>query len=543
MPDITLDQFKRAAADVGAHGDNDTLPFDIDIRFIKENQEPLAELAFAYSQELEVASEKGVKNAVNSLQIFSERLLAPTGPAGFRITTKIHLFWNIYFNGLGIAIAEAHEPQRSDRVHSYRFTPEGDGLFDRASSWRAFREASIAECEAHGDGSIIVQTDISSFYEHIYHHRIESCVADLFPKDSTVATQVDRFLSKFASGRSFGLPVGSQCSRILAELLLSSIDRMLTDEQVVWHRYVDDFVLITTSQADAYRALSVLSHALADYGLTLNRTKTTLLTAKHYVDYVRTQLGGSGDEASKLREIDLHFDPYSDTADTDYDELKETVESLEVRTLLDLELRKGQPDAFLVAQIGRTLKLHAPEVALQLCSTLLAPKNLHAFRASWSKIMRGVSTVRADSDFSDIFDRLDQLLDTIPDHSPHLLLAEASCLHYLRTVRFERTQRRAEYVLALYSSTTSETVKRACIDCWRLWKDRPSFIRLRNRWGSLRAEEQRMLWLAAAEFGDDGENFRLQVRHSTAESWRLGIERNNSPTFASVYKQWCPNGT
>jgi hypothetical protein len=32
----------------------------------------------------------------------------------------------------------------------------------------------------------------------------------------------------------------------------------------------------TASQADAYRALSILSHALTDCGLTQNRTKTTL---------------------------------------------------------------------------------------------------------------------------------------------------------------------------------------------------------------------------------------------------------------------------
>lgn len=540
MPDVSLDHFKRAATDIAANGDNDTLPFDIDIRFTKESQDSLAEIAFAFAQELDGASKQDVKNAINALDVFSERLLVPTGAAGFRITTKIHPFWNLYFNGLGIAIAEANEPLRSKRVHSYRLATQGDGFFNRASSWRAFREACIADCEAVDENYIVVQTDISSFYEHAYHHRIENNVADLFLPGSTVATQVDRFLNKFASGRSFGLPVGGQCSRILAELLLSSIDRMLTDAQVVWRRYVDDYFLITTNQADAYRALAVLSHALADYGLSLNRTKTTFLTAKHYSDYVRTQLGDSGDDASKLREIDLHFDPYSDRAEAevDYEELKETVESLEVRTLLDLELQKGQPDAFLVAQIGRTLKLHSPKVALQLCGTLLAQRNLHAFRASWSTIMRGISTVRADDDFAEIFDGIDALLDAIPDHSPHLLQAEASCLHYLRAVRFRRTDPRAKFVLWVYSHTPSQTIKRACIDCWRQWKDRPSFIRVRNMWNSIGPEEQRMLWLSAPEFGDDGANFRQQVRHSILESWRLGIERKDRPTFAGTFRKW-----
>lgn len=535
---VKLDHFILAAADIGAHGDNDTLPFDIDNRFIAENQQALAEVAFNFFHELEHNGAKYAASSINSLQVFSERLLTPTGPAGFRITTKIHPFWNIYFNGLGIAVAEAHEPERSRRAHSYRFAPQEKSIFNRAASWRAYREATIAEDDLQNEETIVVQTDISSFYEHIYHHRIENCVADLFPQGSTIPTQIDRFLSKFAAGRSFGLPVGGQCARILAELLMSSIDRMLSDSGVIWHRYVDDFTLITPSQAEAYNALSTLSHALADYGLSLNRTKTTVMTAKHYIDYVRSQLGRSEDEATKLKEIDLHFDPYSDAPVSDYEELKETIEQLEVQTLLNLELQKGQPDAFLVAQIGRTLKLHAPRVALQLCATLLDSKNLHAFRASWSTIMRGIATVRADEAYSEIADTLDHLLDEIPRHSLHLLIPEVNCLHYLRTIRFRRTQSRAEYLLNVYSSTNSETVRRACIECWRHWKDRTSFIRMRNKWNSLGPQEQRMLWLAAAEFGEEGKYFRKQVNMTLSNAWRLGIERKDKPTFESLYTQW-----
>ncbi|MCW5847673.1 MAG: RNA-directed DNA polymerase, partial [Anaerolineae bacterium] len=328
---LSLEHFKRAIVDIRAHGDNDTLPFDIENRFIGDRGDELANAAFAYAQELRKAGKKSARTSIDSLPIFSERLLVPSGSSGFRITTKIHPFWNIYFNGIGIAIAEKLEPTRNQRAHSYRFLMQGDDIFDRTSSWRAFRESTIEDCGALTDTAIAVQTDISSFYEHISHHRIENCINDLFPDDETVAVQVDRFLSKFAAGRSFGLPVGGQCSRILAELLLSEIDKRLSEAKIVWRRYVDDFVLVATDQSSAYRALSILSHALADYGLTLNRTKTILLRRKHYVDYVRNQLGISDEKTSKLYEIDLHFDPYSHTADADYKDLKELVAKLDIR--------------------------------------------------------------------------------------------------------------------------------------------------------------------------------------------------------------------
>jgi len=180
--------------------------------------------------------------------MFHERLLTPTGYSGFRVTTKIHPFWNIYFNGLGIAVAEKHETERSCRAHAYRFISDGTALFDRSSSWRAFREATIGDCADANSDSVVVQTDISSFYDHIYHHRLENFIGDLFPESSNIATQIDRMLNKFSGGRSFGIPVGGQCSRIIAEVLMSSIDNRLTAEGIIWRRYVDDIVLIADSQ-------------------------------------------------------------------------------------------------------------------------------------------------------------------------------------------------------------------------------------------------------------------------------------------------------
>jgi hypothetical protein len=534
----TLGHFQRAALEIGARGDNDTLPFDADVRFVQDEADKLALLAHSVSEQLQAKGVNAAKRAVEALSVFSERLLVPAGAAGFRVTTKIHPFWNIYLNGLAVALADKYETLRSDRVHSYRFAPAGTDLFDREWSWRRFRQASLEDCERAGMHAIVVQTDISSFYEHISHHRLENNLDDLAAAESTVPAQLDRFLSKLAGGRSFGLPVGGQMSRILAEIFLGSIDRQLSDAGLIWRRYVDDFTLIAANQADAYAALSILAHSASSYGLTLNRTKTIFLTSRHYVEYVSAQLDRGPDDASKLLEIDLHFDPYSDTATSDYQQLKNAIGTLDVRALLDAELRKAQPDNFLISRIGRILKFQPPELAIEICQTLLSPSNLHAFRASLSTILRGVAAVRATEDFAAIFPQIDKLLDLVPKESSHLLKAESSTLHYLRAIRFGRTDVRAQYLLDLYLHTTSISVKRACIDCWRLWKDRPSFTRDRNRWNAMSEEEKRMLWLAAGAFGDEGTKFRLQERSSAQSIWRVGLERQGQPDFASIYMEW-----
>jgi hypothetical protein len=533
--------FVQAALEIGASGDNDTLPYDLDAAFIKAKAVDLASICLALFTGIETGSLGKPTNFMNGLTIGAERLLVPSGSHGFRITTKIHPFWNLYLNGLGLAIAEANEPLRSARAHSYRLAAQGPSFFDRTKSWTAYKAATLCEPSLGEERSVVIQTDVSSFYEHIYHHRLENVIKDLSP-GSTLATQIDRILSKLAAGTSFGLPVGGQCARILAEVMMTPIDRSLSDAGLVWHRYVDDYTLICHSQQDAYMALSTLSHALADYGLSLNRSKTTILSSKHYRDFVSAQLGEGEDLSLALRELDLHFDPYSDHASAEYDKLKKSFEKINISFLLDLEKEKSQPDAFVIAQIGRALKFQEPAVAVQLCATLLDPNNLDAFRASWSKIMRGVYAVRSNDEFEPIFGTLDVLLDRLPTAAAHLLVPEANLLHFLRTLRFARTDSRGAFVRRTYDASTSASVRRACIDCWKHWADRSAFTRLRNQWSNLGADEQRMLWLAASAFGDEGRKTRDQLRGSLGQAWQLGIENCGPGSFSSCYESWVSSG-
>ncbi|MGN7929378.1 RNA-directed DNA polymerase [Sphingopyxis sp. 22461] len=534
---VTKDHFLKAALEIGQNGENDTLPYDIDAQFVKEKSEQLSEICFGLFERLEKVQRAQAVSIVNSFNVGAERLLVATGSHGFRITTKLHPFWNLYLNGLAFGIAEANEPLRSNRVHSYRLGKDPAQLFDRDRSWRAYKEATLADNAMELEGAVVVQTDISSFYDRIYHHRLENSLDRIFP-NKNISVQIDRLLNKISSGRSFGLPVGGQCSRVLAEVMMVPIDNSLSDAGLHWHRYVDDFTVICSSQQDAYTALSVLSHALADFGLSLNRTKTTILSAKHYKEYVAAQLGDGESTSVALRELDLHFDPYSDHAQSEYDELKKSVENIDIEFLLNLEREKSQPDAFVLAQISRTLKFQDPQTAANLCATLLDPKNLDSFRASWSKIMRGIYAVRASEEFSEIFKNIDDLLDIVPQKVPHLLLPEGNVLHYLRAIRFVRSDVRGRSVREIYDRTSSHTVKRACIDCWRHWADSASFQRLRNQWQNLGSSEQRMLWLAASRFGDEGTHARKQLQSTLNTAWRVGVEFGNGPTFATLYEEW-----
>ncbi|EMC3687934.1 MULTISPECIES: RNA-directed DNA polymerase [Vibrio] len=536
--EVTLEHFTKAAREVGAHGDNDTLPFDLDNRFISDCHVDIARVAYDLFQTLEKGGKKSARQTIDSLSIFHERLLVPSGTSGFRITTKIHPFWNVYINGLAIAISEKLAPLRHDRAHSYRHSDEESRLFLQEHSWYSYKSTTLDEELLTDDKSVVVQTDVSGFYEHIYHHRLENLIGDLFSEHSTVSTQLDRILNQMSSGRSFGLPVGGQCSRVLAEVLMHAIDELLTSSGIVWHRYVDDYTLIASSQSDAYKALSSLSRYLADYGLSLNRTKTTFLSALHYKNFVTAQLSSDDEQAGKLKEIDLYFDPYTDDPHAEYEELKQAVNEIDVVNLLQAETFKSQPDSYLVAQISRTLEFQSPQAAAQLCQTLLKPKNLNAFRASWSKIMRGISKIRSDENFGSIHATIDFSLDRVIDSCEHLLLPEANCLHFMRAIRFKETPKRAVFVQERFNNSEFVTVKRASVDCWRHWKSRSRFLSASNRYDTSHEELQRMFWLASYKFGDEGNHFRGRVKKKIEHSWALGFESEVSNSFAELYKGW-----
>ena len=128
---ITIDHFLRAAREIGRSGENDTLPYDPDARFVKEKAEALAAACKHLFDQIDaIDTNENAKGFVNGLEVFSERLLAPAGAHGFRIVTKIHPFWNLYLNGLAIGISESIEAKRSERVFSYRASQEGDRMFD-----------------------------------------------------------------------------------------------------------------------------------------------------------------------------------------------------------------------------------------------------------------------------------------------------------------------------------------------------------------------------------------------------------------------------
>lgn len=171
-------------------------------------------------------------------------------------------------------IERARIPQRDRVVWSYRTKPYGM-VFDSGFNYSKFRERS-AEISKSELFSVKVNTDIANFYDRINIHRLESILASIGCESKNIA-KINELLLIWAGRNSYGLPVGCDASRILAEASLINVDNELIRRGITFTRYVDDFRLFAGSYLEANRNLNYLIDALDREGLFLNTAKTNMI--------------------------------------------------------------------------------------------------------------------------------------------------------------------------------------------------------------------------------------------------------------------------
>jgi hypothetical protein len=241
--------FKRAIANVIRHGDTDIFPFPIENHiFFDKEPETLGLLKEIH---------KDFDGSLSRYPPAHDAALAPVNYTGFRWATQIDPLWNLYFLALVLSIAQEVEsarlPTTDRRVFSYRYcwSDETGDIFDDTNNWRGFMECSLEHARQF---KFVVVCDISEFYPRLGHHRLENALLQL-AMAGDAHSRIMSFLKNFSNTNSFGLPVGGPAARILSELVLNQIDRLLELEGITFCRFADDFHIFCESNEDAYARL------------------------------------------------------------------------------------------------------------------------------------------------------------------------------------------------------------------------------------------------------------------------------------------------
>ena len=104
--------------------------------------------------------------------------------------------------------------------------------------------------------------------------------------------------------RSFGIPVGSDASRILSEAVFLNIDRRMAESGITFVRYVDDYRIFAKTRLEAHKALEKLTLLLSEEGLTPNSRKTDIyqILSEDELSYIDDVATESEHEAIDLEE-------------------------------------------------------------------------------------------------------------------------------------------------------------------------------------------------------------------------------------------------
>ncbi|MBR0789698.1 RNA-directed DNA polymerase [Bradyrhizobium manausense] len=142
----------------------------------------------------------------------------------------------------------------------------------------------------------IVRADIAKFYPSIYTHSIpwalhgkQAAKANTDPNDATLyGNYMDWALRLGQSSQTIGVPIGTDISRVTAEIIGSAIDAIVLETSgartVGYVRNIDDFYIGCTSLSDAETILASLSSALREFELSLNDEKTEIIDASEFYD-------------------------------------------------------------------------------------------------------------------------------------------------------------------------------------------------------------------------------------------------------------------
>lgn len=265
---IGKDSTLRAIGHLKAFGDTDIFPRLPEIKFLEESAD-------------EVADEV-VKLTVGSYHPQSAiELLVPKSSKSFRIAHQLSAIDTMLYTASLIENADSLEEQRVDVqegvAFAYRYQDgEGPRLFHVGTSFHDWliKLSEFGGKVGENDERIVIETDISDFYQRIYFHRIENILDGAAQQKAASVTK--KIIKSIRANQSFGIPVGQTASRILAEMVLNDTDQFLISEGVAHSRYVDDFRIIVENETVAHATLCKLAeHLMITEGLSLNGEKTS----------------------------------------------------------------------------------------------------------------------------------------------------------------------------------------------------------------------------------------------------------------------------
>ena len=500
MNKLLKDSFSIAIDNVIKYGDTDVFPFPIENYMLFDEKEKILKL-------LENIYNNFNNYITNTPPVF-EKMLAPSGYTGFRWVTQIDPILNVFLLGLVISISKEIEEHRVKKnnncIFSYRIDIDNDKatLFDTNFGWHKFQKNSLDLASKY---KYVLSCDISNFYQSIYHHRLDNALKSLYVTDGNVIKYIMDIMQNISNTKSYGLPIGGNAARILAELLLDSTDKLLYSKDVKFCRFVDDYNIFAETEQEIYSNLLYLSKILLENeGFSLQKSKTKITTADEFIQSSPINIEETN-VTNSIFSISLKYDPYSSTADEDYEKIKKEVRKIDIITLLTKELNKTKIHTDTLKRIIRLLKFSNKDT-IDTCIEMLL-NNIITLAPIFPNVMIIINNL-----FDNLSNNIqNMILDTIKrgiDTNEYIFKIDLNLMYTLRLLSKFPSVDNEKILAKIYSQTESKLIKKDIILIMSNWNANYWLSNLKNLYSNLSVWEKRCFILASYTLNDEGRHWR-----------------------------------
>lgn len=263
---------KLAIENVKKEGLTDIFPRPDEIDSLK-NESFCKHLARQVKSRLQLNTLPGLK--IHSIQ---HVLFPKKNPFDFRRAALMQPVDTIVFLSMVLQIADLIESKRpapgKNCIFSYRLKPKDGLLFNPKYNYTSF-EKHVRSVAKKPRTKVLIKCDVANFYDRLNLHRLESALLG-HNANKNIVKQINELLLFWANRDSYGLPIGGNASRILAEAFLLPIDDYLISHDVKFCRFVDDYRFFAPNIESAHTWLTMFVERLFLEGLAVNPSKTFL---------------------------------------------------------------------------------------------------------------------------------------------------------------------------------------------------------------------------------------------------------------------------
>lgn len=523
----TKDDFQFAIENISRWGDTDVFPFAPENHILYDKSSEVAELL--------MQAHKDLNNSLDHDPPVNETALQLVTYEGFRWVSQLDPFWNAYLLGLAYSVHAEIESARVGKdkrqVFSYRLDPDPSrkSLFED-NSWASFTERAEELAREH---THVVVTDIADFYGRIYHHRIENALQQL-PVDSGLPRIVDLMLRSYSGGVSYGLPVGGPAARILSELALNRVDKLLEMSGVRFVRFADDYRLYADSEHEAFDHLVTLTELLHRHeGLTLQKQKTRVIRS---TDFLRSPLFVPEDsedltleekDERELLRLSLRFDPYSQNAGEEYERLKEALKQFDILEMLSKEVAKSRVNLPVVKRLTQALGFMEKDIQEAAVGTII--DSLAMLSPALPIVLRVIDDLSQQLSEETRATVNDTLRKRIVDGDYYMRLP-INRAYALRVLRHEQAEENYNLAAGIFPSSPP-FLQRDIVIHMHNWSNADWISEQRRQWTNQHPWVKRALILASYGLKDEGKHWRKSRTFTpfdtVARDWMAERVQNN----------------